>query len=84
MAKRRNGGIKMEKMGTLLHTISLIGNRMTQWQEKMKAFWITITVVNRMEMKINWMEIRRRDMEAKGTEVMTMIKKKVAQKRYQW
>ncbi len=47
----------------------------------MKAFWITITVVNRMEMKINWMEIRRRDMEAKGTEVMMTIKKKVAQKK---
>jgi hypothetical protein len=47
----------------------------------MKAFWITITVVNWMEMKINWMEIRRRDMEAKGMEVMTTIKKKVAQKK---
>ncbi len=30
VAKRRNGGIKMEKMGTLLHTILLIGNGMTQ------------------------------------------------------
>ncbi len=30
VAKRRNGGIKMEKMGTLLHTITLIGNGMTQ------------------------------------------------------
>jgi hypothetical protein len=34
-----------------------------------------------MEMKINRMEIRRRDMEAKGTEVMTTIEKKVAQKK---
>ncbi len=30
VVKRSNGGIKMEKMDTLLHTITLIGNGMTQ------------------------------------------------------